>query len=176
MESSSMMWLVFALCTVACWGLYGIFLHSGQIAMADPENGRYKAFFVVGIAYLLSAVVGSAVMLKISGATWTFPASGVWWSLIAGLVGAFGAFFVLLAFGAKGTPAAVMSIIFGGAPVVNAIVAFAMHPPPGGLGAVRWQFYFGIVLVALGGFMVARFKPGPAPAKPAASVEQAQQQ
>ena len=35
-------WLIFAAMTVGSWGLYGIFLHTGQIAMADPVNGRYK--------------------------------------------------------------------------------------------------------------------------------------
>ena len=28
------LWLTFALMTVASWGLYGIFLHSGQMAMS----------------------------------------------------------------------------------------------------------------------------------------------
>ena len=31
----NMNWLYFALLTVACWGLYGIFLHAGQVGMAD---------------------------------------------------------------------------------------------------------------------------------------------
>ena len=37
-----MNWLVFALMTVASWGLYGIFLHSGQTAMADKSNALFK--------------------------------------------------------------------------------------------------------------------------------------
>ena len=46
-----MHWIYFALSTVVTWGLYGIFLHTGQLAMADPVNGRYKAFLLVGVAY-----------------------------------------------------------------------------------------------------------------------------
>jgi len=160
-----MLWLVFALCTVMCWGLYGIFLHSGQIAMADPVNGRYKAYFIVGTAYLLAAVIGSAVMLWLGGATWSFPSKGLLLSFIAGIVGAFGAFFVLLAFGAKGTPAVVMSIVFAGAPIVNAIVAVSLHPPAGGFGALRWQFVLGILLAATGGCLVSLYKPAPGGAK-----------
>ena len=57
-----MRWLIFALMTVVSWGLYGVFLHKGQGLMADPELGRYKAFFFVGIAYLLTAVIGSGIM------------------------------------------------------------------------------------------------------------------
>ena len=103
-----MNWLVFALMTVVSWGLYGAFLHTGQVAMADPVNGRYKAFLFVGLAYFLTAVLAPIVVLKLQGAAWSFPAKGALWSLLAGTVGATGAFCVLLAFGAKGTPAVVM--------------------------------------------------------------------
>ncbi|MFQ5628515.1 MAG: hypothetical protein ACE5I1_07125 [bacterium] len=159
-------WLIFALMTVVSWGLYGVFLHSGQVGMADPINGRYKAFLFVGIAYLVVAVIGSIIMLFIGGATWSFTAKGMWWSLIAGVVGAVGAFCVLLAFGAKGSPAVVMSIIFAGAPIVNAIVALLIHPPAGGFGSLRWQFIAGILLAALGGFLVTMYRPGAAPVQP----------
>ncbi len=158
-SQSSMTWLIFALMTVVSWGLYGVFLHSGQMGMSDPVNGRYKAFLFVGIAYLLTAVIGPAIVLLVNGATWTMPAKGMGWSLLAGTVGALGAFCVLLAFGAKGTPNVVMSIVFAGAPVVNAIVALALHPPAGGFGAMRWQFVAGILLAALGGFLVTKYKP-----------------
>ena len=154
-----MRWLIFALMTVVSWGLYGVFLHKGQGLMADPELGRYKAFFFVGIAYLLTAVIGSGIMLMVNGAEWTFPASGMFWSVFAGLVGAIGAFCVLLAFGAQGTPAVVMSIVFAGAPIVNAIVAIALHPPVGGFSALRWPFMLGIVLAAAGGCLVSLYKP-----------------
>jgi drug/metabolite transporter (DMT)-like permease len=167
-----MTWLIFALMTVVSWGVYGIFLHSGQMAMGDPVNGRYKAFLFVGLAYLLTAVIAPLVLLVQSGADWNFPMKGMAWSLLAGVVGAIGAFCVLLAFGAKGSPSVVMSIIFAGAPVVNAIVALSMHPPAGGLGALRWQFVMGILLAAVGGCLVTLYKPGPAPPPAAASVEQ----
>ena len=36
-----MTWLAFALMTVVSWGVYGILLHTGQMAMGDPINGRY---------------------------------------------------------------------------------------------------------------------------------------
>jgi drug/metabolite transporter (DMT)-like permease len=145
--------------TVVSWGVYGILLHSGQMAMGDPVNGRYKAFLFVGIAYLITAVVAPAIVLKANGASWSFPAKGMWWSLLAGTAGAVGAFCVLLAFGAKGTPAVVMSIVFAGAPIVNAVVSMILHPPAGGVTQIRWPFFAGILLAAAGGFLVTLYKP-----------------
>ena len=83
-------WLVFALMTVVSWGLYGIFLHSGQTAMADKSNGLYKSFLFVGLAYFLTAVLAPLGLLVVRGANWTFPVAGMGWSLIAGIVGAIG--------------------------------------------------------------------------------------
>ena len=153
-------WLIFAIMTVTSWGLYGVFLHKGKVSMGEETGAGFKAFLFVGLAYLLVAVIGSLIMLWQSGATWTFSGKGVTWSFIAGIVGAVGAFGVLLAFGAKGKPAVVMSIVFAGAPIVNAIVATLSHPPEGGWGAIRWQFVLGILLAALGGCLVTFFKPG----------------
>jgi hypothetical protein len=164
-----MSWLAFALMTVVSWGLYGILLHTGQMGMGDPVNGRYKAFLFVGIAYLLTAVLAPLAVLIANGASWQMPARGIVWSLVAGVAGAVGAFCVLLAFGAKGSPAVVMSIVFGGAPVVNSIVAVALHPPANGLAGVRWPFVLGILMAALGGCLVTLYRPEAAPPVKAAS-------
>ena len=165
---NSSLWMMFALTTVVCWGVYGILLHTGQTNMSDPQNRLYKSFFWVGVAYFLFAVLAPAGVLIANGASWAMPGKGIFWSLLAGIAGAVGAFGVLLAFGAKGHPAVVMSIIFAGAPIVNAIVALAIHPPAGGLSSLRWQFIAGIVLAACGGMLVTLYKPPPlAPVSPA---------
>lgn len=176
---NSYAWLLFALGTVATWGLYGIFLHMGQVGMADPVNGRYKAFLFVGVAYFLTAVLAPIVILLVRGSDWNFPGKGLWLSLIAGILGAAGAFFVLLSLGSlfaqgnKSAPAIVMSIVFAGAPVVNAVVSLILHPPAGGWAGLRWQFVLGIVMAALGGFLVMKFKPAPAPKVPVDKVASA---
>lgn len=157
---AGMTWLTFALLTVVTWGIYGVFLHNGQAAMGDPVNGRYRAFLFVGIAYFLTAVLAPLALLWMRGASWSaFPAQGIAWSLLAGTVGAAGAFGVLLAFGAKGSPAVVMSIVFAGAPIVNAFIAIALHPPANGWGDIKWQFVLGIVLACVGGTLVSYYKP-----------------
>ncbi len=168
-----MTWLFFALLTVFSWGVYGIFLHTGQTNMGggDPATARYKAFLFVGLAYFLTAVLAPLLLLMMKGAAWSgYAPKGMWWSLIAGIVGAIGAFGVLLAFGAGGKPGVVMSIIFAGAPIVNAIVALILHPPPGGWAKVPAPFFLGILLAALGGFLVTYFKPAAPPQKPKPAV------
>ncbi|MEM7699927.1 MAG: hypothetical protein AAF236_16150 [Verrucomicrobiota bacterium] len=181
-ESSTMgnyAWLIFALGTVLTWGLYGIFLHMGQVGMADPSNGRYKAFLFVGVAYFLTAVLAPIGVLLARGSDWSFPGKGLWLSLLAGTLGAIGAFFVLLSLGAlfaqgnKSAPAVVMSIVFAGAPVVNSVVSLLMHPPAGGFSAIRWPFVLGILMAATGGYLVVKFKPNPAPAGGAANASAA---
>jgi drug/metabolite transporter (DMT)-like permease len=173
-NQAGMTWLLFSMLTVVSWGVYGIFLHSGQTSMGDPINGRYKAFLFVGIAYFLTAVLAPLGFLMAKGASWSYPAKGMVWSLVAGIVGAAGAFGVLLAFGAKGTPAVVMSIVFAGAPVVNALYSLWLHPPAGGFGAIKPQFFAGILLAALGGCLVTFYKPNPAPRQPVAMTAQTQ--
>ena len=174
--SSSSTWILFSFLTVACWGVYGVYLHRGQTEMADMANGRWKAFLFVGFAYFLVAVIAPLVMLRLNGKPGdtnflAYPVSGQMWSLIAGIVGAVGAFGVLLAFGAApgATPPerasyvpVVMSIIFAGAPIVNAFVSMYMtHGPAGSRFEIRPQFWIGIVCAALGGSLVALYKPNP---------------
>jgi hypothetical protein len=187
----SMNWILFALLTVFSWGVYGVLLHIGRSNMpagAELPNASLKAFLWVGIAYFVVAIVGPAIVLKARGSDFSFQSAGITWSFIAGSAGAIGAFTLVLALGAAAAPAAkggggfgpfaagaVMPIVFGGAPVVNAIVAMLLHPPEGGFKAIPLPFLLGIVMAASGGFLVAKFAPTsrPAPAPVAGVTEKA---
>lgn len=143
--------------------------------MGDKANGLFKAFLFVGLAYFLTAVLAPLAILLTRKADWNYPAAGMGWSLVAGVAGAIGAFCVLLAFANKGSPGVVMSIVFGGAPVVNAVVAIYLNPPKDGLGSISPLFYLGILMAAAGGCLVTFFKPAAAPppaAKPAMAAVQ----
>ena len=109
-----MTWLIFALMTVVSWGLYGVLLHTGQVSMSDPVHGRYKAFLFVGDC--LSVDGGHRLGDYVGGQRCPVEFSGEGYSLVnaGGAGGSVGAFGVLLAFGAKGTPPVVMSIVFAG--------------------------------------------------------------
>ena len=87
-----MNWLVFALMTVASWGVYGVLLHKGRGYMpmgAETPHAGLKAFLFVCIAYALIGLATMA-MLKLRGSNWSFTGSGIKWSLIAGGAGAVG--------------------------------------------------------------------------------------
>src|SRR5260221_6280827 len=115
------------------------------MGMQDPINGRYKAFLFVGVAYFLTAVLAPLALLLIRGADWNYPKNGMVWSLIAGVMGAAGAFCVLLAFGSKGgTPPVVMSIVFAGAPIVNAF--YSIWHQKTEWGSVKPQFFLRLLL------------------------------
>src|SRR6185503_7428748 len=114
--------------------------HKGRGNMpmgAEAPHASLKAFLFVCIAYALIGIA-TAALLKLRGSTWSFTGGGIKWSLVAGGAGAIGAFTLVLALGAaapiyKGAAAAaVMPIVFGGAPIINTIVAMALHPPEGG--------------------------------------------
>jgi hypothetical protein len=158
-RKKTMAWQTFALMTVLSWGVYGVLL--------------------VGIAYFIVAIVGPVIVLMKNKTTWSFTGAGLSWSFIAGVAGAVGAFTLILALGAaaKGgaSTANVMSLVFGGAPIVNALVAMSLHPPEGGLKTVPFAFWLGIILAAAGGYLVSSTNPNAqAPAKPPAAASAAQ--
>lgn len=166
-----MSWQTYALMTVFFWGVYGVLLHMGRgfmpgVTPPGPEgaNAGLKAFLVVCGSYFVVGIV-ALLVLKGRGADFAIPMKGLTWSFIAGLAGAFGAFTLVLALGAAGpiykaaAAGAVMPIVFGGAPIVNALVAMSKAPPAGGLKAIPLPFIVGIIMAAAGGFLVAKFAP-----------------
>ena len=175
-SSAGIQWYHWAFLTVFCWGTYGVAMHTGSESMWKPDHEQFKtharmmAFLWVGLAYFLTAVIAPLVILKMNGgpiAFWEYPPAGWKWSLFAGILGAIGALGVLLAFGAVPDPAKtpiyvpiVMSIIFAGAPLVNAIVNTTKH---GWWGHVQPQFILGVVLAACGGVLVTYYAPKPPP-------------
>ncbi len=167
-------WLLYALLTVLSWGVYGVILHAARSKMPmGPEtpNASLKAFLFVCIAYALIGIV-TAIVLKARGTNWSFTGdtgSGIPLSLVAGMAGALGALTLVLALGAAATPiikggggfgvaaaAAVMPIVFGGAPVINTLTAMLLHRPD---KEIPPQFIIGCVLAVVGAVMVAKYAP-----------------
>ena len=162
--------IISILATAVFWGTYGPFLQWGHGAM---ESGRMRPFICVGIAYVVVAVIGPILVISVLGmeseggllAGWTMK--GIWWSFIAGVVGALGALGMLLAFNFGGKPHYVPPLIFGLAPVVNTFFTLSMNAQLReqlSQNLVRSSFFgAGLLMVAVGAVtvLVAAPKGGP---------------
>ena len=120
-------WFVFSLMTVISWGVYGVLLHTGQIGMSDPVNGRYKAFLFVGVAYFITAVLAPLGVLGTERRVVEIPSVRHVVVTCRRHRRRDRCVLCPACVRCKGSPAAVMSIVFGGAPIVNA-VRRAAHP------------------------------------------------
>jgi hypothetical protein len=170
--------IVSILATAIFWGVYGPFLQWGHGAM---ESGRMRPFICVGIAYVVVAVVGPILVISVFGmekgeglmAGWTMK--GIWWSFVAGVVGALGALGMLLAFNFGGKPHYVPPLIFGLAPVVNAFFTISMNAQLReqlAQNIVRSSFFgAGLLMVAVGAVTVLVAAPKGGPPKPAPTPE-----
>jgi hypothetical protein len=147
-----MSWLWFVAGAVLSWGLYGPALHRGQVALGNPM----KALLGVGVAYFLIAVLVPVLGLSSQGQLGGFSRGGLMAAVAGGALGAAGAVCIILAFKAGGSPAVVMPLVFGGAPLINVLVSMALHPPK---AAPNPLLYVGYLLAALGAGLVLYYKP-----------------
>jgi hypothetical protein len=151
-KERSMTWIWYVVGAVLSWGLYGPALHKGQVALGHP----LRALLCVGIAYFLIGVLVPVAGLSAQGELRNFSTSGMVAATLAGAFGALGAVCIIWAFRNGGSPAIVMPLVFGGAPLVNVLVSVWQHPPK---TAPSPMLYVGFLLAALGGFLVLYFKP-----------------
>ncbi len=151
-------YLMFVVSTIVFWGIYGPLLHDGQRLMGEPgPPSRLRPLICVGLAYFLVAVLIPLIVLWIKGEKGRWTLTGFVWSLLAGIVGAFGAIGIIIAFVFRGSPVYVMPLVFGGAPVINTIVTMWMNRTT---RTASTAFYLGILVVAVGAAGVMYFKPG----------------
>ncbi|HVT28595.1 MAG TPA: hypothetical protein VHE81_11330, partial [Lacipirellulaceae bacterium] len=113
------------------------------------------AYFVIAVPYFFLGEMGEAS---------TYRSMGTIWSLLGGAFGAIGALGIIIAFKSGGRPVYVMPLVFGGAPVINTLVAVS--------STHQWYnvnpfFWAGLILVIVGAVMVLALAPrgdSPAPA------------
>ena len=147
-----MIWLLFVAGAVLSWGAYGVLLHQGQTRLGNP----LKALLCVGVAYFLIGVIVPVTGLTAQGALSGFARNGLLLATLAGALGAIGAACIIYAFRAGGLPVYVMPLVFAGAPIVNVLLAMAIHPPK---SAINPMLYIGFVLASIGAGMVLYFRP-----------------
>ena len=147
-----MLWVIFVAGAVLSWGTYGALLHMGQRQLGNP----LKAMLCVGVAYFLIGVIIPVVSLGAQGRLSGFNTTGLITATVAGALGAAGAACIIYAFRHGGLPIYVMPLVFGGAPIVNVLVAMMIHPPQ---AAINPMLYVGFLLASLGAGMVLYFRP-----------------
>jgi hypothetical protein len=145
-------WLFFVIGAALCWGSYGPLLHIGQGVLGGP----WKALLCVGLAYFLIGVVVPASALGAQGQLNGFHGRGLRSGLAAGGLGVLGAICIISAFNYGGSAIYVMPLVYAGAPVVNALLSMALHPPKRSPSPL---LYVGMLLAAGGASMVLYFKP-----------------
>ena len=147
-----MTWTIFVAGAVLSWGAYGVLLFLGQTQLGNP----LKALLCVGIAYFLIGVIIPVIGLSSQGGLSGFNSGGLIMATIAGALGAAGAACIIWAFKAGGLPVYVMPLVFGGAPIVNVLLAMVIHPPK---SAINPMLYVGFLLASIGAAMVLYFRP-----------------
>lgn len=166
--------ILFAIGTAMFWGLYGPTIGNAQVKVPPPEGwSPFKPYVFIGVAYLVIAILGGLIAMKIKGDTFVYSGDHfrtVKWGFLAGSLGAAGALCLTTAMmTSKGNATLVMPIVFGGAISVAAIVsAMKSH-----VQLSPWV-WFGITLCVVGAVIIARNQPhhGP-PTKPAAGSDAA---
>src|SRR4029453_15796386 len=148
-----MTWLTFVLGAVLSWGVYGAMLHQGQVKLGSPM----RALLCVGVAYFLIGVLVPLIVLTMQGQGLSgFSSSGTTAATVAGALGALGAVCIIFSFRTGGTPTYAMPLVFGGAPLVNALYTMYLHPPK---TAPSPMLYLGFLITAVGAGMVLYYKP-----------------
>jgi hypothetical protein len=163
--------VIFALLTALFWGLYGPVLGLARAAEQNP----FKPYLLIGVAYLVWAILGGAIGMKYTNVPFAFSGDGLKWGLISGSLGAFGALTLTLAMfkfptGMKPRPEIVMPIVFGGAVTVTALTNLAMSRGQAGAHAPSPWLWVGIVGMAVCIVVVAYNTPHVAPKKPSGAA------
>ncbi len=157
--------IIFAALTALFWGLYGPAIGFARTA---EGNNPFKPYLMIGVAYLIWAIIGGAAGMGYTKVPFTFSGAGVTWGFIGGSLGAFGALTLTLAmfsFPGKPRPELVMPIVFGGAVTVNAITNIVLSRQQADAHAPSLNLWLGMIVVAVGIVLVAYNTPHVGPPK-----------
>ncbi|MDF1842143.1 MAG: hypothetical protein P1U77_11965 [Rubripirellula sp.] len=154
--------ILFALGTAIFWGCYGPTIGNAQAPRVDgqPLWSPFKPYVFIGIAYLVIAIIGGLLMMKVKGDTFSFAGdhfATAKWGFLAGTLGAAGALCLTTAMmTSRGNALLVMPIVFGGAVSVTAIVSVLRLHGGAGTSPLLWV---GMALTVAGVVTVAMNTP-----------------
>jgi hypothetical protein len=176
---SNIPWWGYVILAGLAWGTYvPIIFYGGTELTTKPGTigGRLASILCVGVAYFVMAVVIPVVLMSLrDDAKPEWKSNGLIFSSLAGVAGAVGAICVIFASKAavdtakaEGVNPAtyrvfIAPLIFALAPAINTLLSLVWHPKPGdpwhfGFEVPGWKLPVGIVLVAVGTFLVLKSK------------------
>jgi hypothetical protein len=169
-------WWGYVVMAGLAWGTYvPIIFYGGTELTTKPGTigGRLASILCVGVAYFVLAVlIPVVVMATRDDAKPEWKLNGLVFSGLAGVAGAVGAICVIFASKAAVDQAKLEGInpatyriyiaplIFALAPMINTLLSLVWHPKPGepwhfeALSIAGWKLPAGILLVAVGTFLV----------------------
>ncbi len=191
-------WWGYVILAGLAWGTYvPIIFYGGTELTTRPGTigGRLASILCVGVAYFVLAVVIPLVLMSLrEDAQPEWKSNGLVFSGLAGIAGAVGAICVIFASKAAVDAAKIEGVnpatyrvyiaplIFALAPAINTLLSLVWHPKAGdpwhfGFEVPGWKLPVGILLVAVGTFLVLKSKedmeaakggpkPAPVPAAP----------
>jgi hypothetical protein len=172
-------WWGYVILAGLAWGVYVPLIFFGGTELTTRPGtigGRLASILCVGIAYFLLGVVVPVVLMSVrDDAQPEWKTTGLVFSGLAGVAGAIGAICVIFASKAAVDAAKVEGVnpatyrmyiaplIFSLAPAINTLLSLLWHPKPGDpwhfdFEVPGWKLPAGIVLVALGTFLVLMSK------------------
>ncbi|MGH9324475.1 MAG: hypothetical protein ACRD21_10775 [Vicinamibacteria bacterium] len=153
--------ILLAVATAVCWGLYGPILGKARVA----DSSAFKPYVAIGVAYLVIAVMGGLVGMWFQGDSFDVGPGGRW-GVIAGALGALGAFTLTLCMFSGGArmPHTVMPIVFGGAVTVTALYTVWSSGGELRAGPMLWVGIGGVLLSVV---IITMNTPHARPAQPA---------
>lgn len=167
--------ILFALGTALFWGSYGPAIGKAQsIPKTGPDSwSGFKPYVFIGLAYVVIAVIGGLLAMKVKGDTFSYSGShspARDWGFLAGCLGALGALCLTNAMAvSKGNSALVMPIVFGGAVAVNGLISYLKFK---GQAEINPGIWAGMGLIFVGVILVAMLTPH-GPKKPSKAAAEA---
>jgi len=154
--------ILFAIGTALFWGCYGPSIGNATAPKVDgrPLWSPFKPYVFIGLAYLVIAIIGGLIMMKVKGDNFDYTGrqfATAKWGFIAGCFGAAGACCLTAAMMlSRGNALLVMPIVFGGAVSVMAIVSVVRL---GSSVTISPYLWIGLALNISGVVMVAKNTP-----------------
>ena len=176
---SNIPWWGFVILAGLSWGTYvPLIFYGGTELTTKPGTigGRLASILCVGVAYFMLAVVVPVILMSLrDDAKPEWKTNGLIFSALAGVAGAMGAICVIFASKAAVDTAKaeginpatyriyIAPLIFSLAPAINTLLSLIWHPKPGepwhfSFELPGWKLPAGIVLVAVGTFLVLMSK------------------